>query len=131
MKRNSCEYDFVGGVSDTNAEGLLKTVPQFAVDAVAWIKRAIRTWPDSAGKTEVLSSSNLKVGRCIGEVLPLHFHSIKDHSAFEVSEVAESSRPEIIALDAIVFYFQSTFTFPSWTANGQPSVQTKPASKPA
>ena len=38
MKRNSCEYDFAGGVSDTDAEGLLKTVRQFAVDAEAWIK---------------------------------------------------------------------------------------------
>jgi SAV_6107-like HEPN len=38
MKRNSCEYDFAGGVSDTDAEGLLKTVRQFARDAEAWIK---------------------------------------------------------------------------------------------
>jgi hypothetical protein len=38
MKRNSCEYDFAGGVSDTDAEGLLKAVRQFAVDAEAWIK---------------------------------------------------------------------------------------------
>lgn len=38
MKRNSCEYDFAGGVSDTDAEGLLTTVRQFAVDAEAWIK---------------------------------------------------------------------------------------------
>jgi hypothetical protein len=38
MKRNSCEYDFAGGVSDTDTEGLLKTVRQFAVDAEAWIK---------------------------------------------------------------------------------------------
>ena len=37
MKRNSCEYDFAGGVSDTDADGLLKTVRQFAVDAEAWI----------------------------------------------------------------------------------------------
>jgi hypothetical protein len=37
MKRNSCEYDFAGGISDTDAEGLLKTVRQFAVDAEAWI----------------------------------------------------------------------------------------------
>src|SRR5579863_284478 len=29
MKRNSCEYDIAGGVSDTDAEGLLKTVRQF------------------------------------------------------------------------------------------------------
>lgn len=38
MKRNSCEYDFAGGVSDTDAEGLLKAVRQFGVDAEAWIK---------------------------------------------------------------------------------------------
>jgi hypothetical protein len=38
VKRNSCEYDFAGGVSDTDAEGLLETVRQFAVDAEAWIK---------------------------------------------------------------------------------------------
>lgn len=38
MKRNSCEYDFAGGVSDTEANGLLKTVQQFAVDAETWIK---------------------------------------------------------------------------------------------
>jgi hypothetical protein len=38
MKRNSCEYDFAGGVTDTDAEGLLEEVRQFAVDAEAWIK---------------------------------------------------------------------------------------------
>ena len=38
MKRNSCKYDFAGGVSDTDAEGLLTAVQQFAVDAEAWIK---------------------------------------------------------------------------------------------
>jgi hypothetical protein len=38
MKRNSCEYDFAGGLSDTDAEGLLTTVRQFAIDAEAWIK---------------------------------------------------------------------------------------------
>src|ERR1700683_4308407 len=37
MKRNSCEYDFAGGVSDTDAEGLLTAVRQFAVDAEGWI----------------------------------------------------------------------------------------------
>jgi hypothetical protein len=39
------------------------------------------------------------------------FHSIstpfKDHSAYEASEVAESDRPGLIALDAVVLYFQS------------------------
>jgi hypothetical protein len=38
MKRNSCEYDAAGGVTDTEADALLKTVRQFAVDAEAWIK---------------------------------------------------------------------------------------------
>jgi hypothetical protein len=38
MKRNSCEYDFAGGVTDTDAEGLLKEVRQFVVDVEAWIK---------------------------------------------------------------------------------------------
>lgn len=35
MKRNSCEYDFAGGISDTDADGLLKRAPQFNVDAEA------------------------------------------------------------------------------------------------
>lgn len=38
MKRNQCEYDFAGGVSDTDADALLRSVKQFAVDAEAWIK---------------------------------------------------------------------------------------------
>ena len=38
MKRNNCEYDFAGGVSETDADGLLKTVQQFAVDVEAWVK---------------------------------------------------------------------------------------------
>ena len=37
MKRNASEYDFAGGVSDTEAEGLLTAVRQFAADAEAWI----------------------------------------------------------------------------------------------
>ena len=36
-KRNSCEYDLAGGISDTEADALLKTVQRFAVDAEAWI----------------------------------------------------------------------------------------------
>ena len=35
VKRNSCEYDFAGGMSDTDADGLLATVQQFAADAEA------------------------------------------------------------------------------------------------
>jgi len=38
IKRNATEYDFAGGVTDTDADGLLKTVRQFAIDAEAWIK---------------------------------------------------------------------------------------------
>jgi hypothetical protein len=38
MKRNGCEYDFAGGVTDTDADGLLKTVRQFKMDAEAWMK---------------------------------------------------------------------------------------------
>jgi hypothetical protein len=38
IKRNASEYDFAGGVSDTDADGLLATVRQFAIDAEAWIK---------------------------------------------------------------------------------------------
>lgn len=38
MKRNDCEYDFAGGVTDTDADGLLRTVQQFAIDAEMWVK---------------------------------------------------------------------------------------------
>ncbi len=38
MKRNQCEYDFAGGVTDTDADALLKCVSQFALDAEAWVK---------------------------------------------------------------------------------------------
>lgn len=37
IKRNSCEYDLAGAISDTDADGLLKAVQQFATDAEAWI----------------------------------------------------------------------------------------------
>lgn len=37
-KRNDCEYDFAGGITDTEADSLLKTVRQFAIDAESWIK---------------------------------------------------------------------------------------------
>lgn len=39
MKRNDCEYDFAGGITETDAEGLLNTVKQFAVDAEGWIRK--------------------------------------------------------------------------------------------
>jgi hypothetical protein len=38
VKRNNCQYDFAGGVSDTDANGLLNTVRQFAVDVEGWIQ---------------------------------------------------------------------------------------------
>jgi hypothetical protein len=38
MKRNDCEYDFAGGVSDTDADGLLKAVQKFKIDAEAWMQ---------------------------------------------------------------------------------------------
>ena len=38
MKRNNCEYDCAGVVSDTDADRLLQTVKQFLVDAEAWVK---------------------------------------------------------------------------------------------
>ncbi len=44
MKRNQCEYDFAGGVTETDAEGLLITVEQFAVDAEAWVKARCPHW---------------------------------------------------------------------------------------
>lgn len=37
IKRNASEYDFAGAVTETDAEGLLATVRQFAIDAEAWI----------------------------------------------------------------------------------------------
>lgn len=39
IKRNASEYDFAGGVSDTDADGLLKTTHQFAIDVEAWVKK--------------------------------------------------------------------------------------------
>jgi hypothetical protein len=37
MLRNQSEYDFAGGIADTDADQLLKSVQQFATDAEAWI----------------------------------------------------------------------------------------------
>jgi hypothetical protein len=37
MLRNQSEYDFAGGIADTDADQLLKSVQQFAADAEAWI----------------------------------------------------------------------------------------------
>ena len=37
MKRNNCEYDFAGGISDTDVDSLLETVQQFATDVETWI----------------------------------------------------------------------------------------------
>jgi len=38
MKRNDCEYDFVGGVSDTEAGSLLQTVQTFTAEVDAWMR---------------------------------------------------------------------------------------------
>lgn len=38
MKRNDCEYDFAGGVTNTDADRLLKA-QQFAIDAEDWVKK--------------------------------------------------------------------------------------------
>ena len=38
LKRNGCEYDFAGAVTDTDAEGLLVAAKQFAADVETWIK---------------------------------------------------------------------------------------------
>ena len=38
IKRNVSEYELAGGVTDTDADGLLKTVEQFSIDAEAWIR---------------------------------------------------------------------------------------------
>ncbi|MGD9721324.1 MAG: SAV_6107 family HEPN domain-containing protein [Pirellulales bacterium] len=37
-KRNASEYDVAGGVSKTEADGLLKEVTKFTVDVAAWMK---------------------------------------------------------------------------------------------
>lgn len=39
IKRNECEYVSAGGISDTDAQGLLRTVQSFATDCEAWIKK--------------------------------------------------------------------------------------------
>ena len=38
IKRNRCEYDYAGGVTDTDADGLLETVQQFAIESEAWLR---------------------------------------------------------------------------------------------
>ena len=38
MKRNDCEYDFAGGVSDTEADSLLQAVQTFTADVDAWMR---------------------------------------------------------------------------------------------
>src|SRR5208282_773470 len=38
MTRNAAEYISAGGVSDTDADGLLTAARQFAIDAEAWVK---------------------------------------------------------------------------------------------
>ena len=51
-----------------------------------------------------------------GAGAPLHFHSVKRRLENEWGEVAESVRPESIAVDALCVYLQSTIRFPSWTS---------------
>jgi hypothetical protein len=43
IKRNASEYDIAGGVTDTDADGLLQAVRQFAADAEVWIKAKYRS----------------------------------------------------------------------------------------
>ena len=38
IKRNRSEYDAAGGVSETDAAGLVATVHRFAIDVDAWVK---------------------------------------------------------------------------------------------
>jgi len=38
IKRNVSEYEFSGGITDTEAQGLLQTVRRFAIDSEEWIK---------------------------------------------------------------------------------------------
>lgn len=38
IKRNASEYTLAGAVSETDADGLLQTVQQFAIDAEAWVR---------------------------------------------------------------------------------------------
>ena len=38
MNRNDCEYDFAGGVSDTEADSLFRAARTFASDAEAWMR---------------------------------------------------------------------------------------------
>jgi hypothetical protein len=38
IKRNVSEYEVAGGVTDTDADGLLEAVKNFAIDVEAWIK---------------------------------------------------------------------------------------------
>lgn len=37
-KRNNSEYDLAGGISEMDADDLVKTVQQFAVEAKRWVQ---------------------------------------------------------------------------------------------
>jgi len=37
-KRNVSEYDFAGGVTETDADGLLKATREFSIEVDAWLK---------------------------------------------------------------------------------------------
>ena len=57
IKRNECEYDFAGGISDTDADGLLETVQKFTVDVETWLenrhKELTRADPPGTDPTRV------------------------------------------------------------------------------
>src|SRR4051812_34122211 len=38
MKRNACEYDAAGGISDTDADGLLTVTQQFQTEVETWLR---------------------------------------------------------------------------------------------
>lgn len=38
ITRNRCEYDYAWGTSETDAESLLETVQNFAIEADSWLK---------------------------------------------------------------------------------------------
>ncbi|HWE03094.1 MAG TPA: FliM/FliN family flagellar motor switch protein [Tepidisphaeraceae bacterium] len=48
MKRNDCEYDFAGGVSDTDADGLLKPFGNSQLTPKRGSRRITRNWDEHA-----------------------------------------------------------------------------------
>lgn len=39
VKRNISEYDFAGGITDTDADGLAKAARDFSAEVAAWLKK--------------------------------------------------------------------------------------------